>query len=231
MRALKDLLKEYVDEHQSQSLSTAVYYVLLQRIISFDMLPDSQLLVSQLAQDMGVSMTPVREALVKLSENGLVVIEKGKKARVSNFNWDDYNNLHYFRCAIDSLAAEQVAMLGNADDIAVLRRICDEMKEQYAKLDEDPNVLTELSRLDMEFHTEMVKASHLPHLIELHEQIIPRATFFRQFFHPKMTEPYKFPDLHSNIVYTFKHCDPRSVVDTVRFHYRAGSHLKLFSEL
>lgn len=231
MEELKSLLEIYTEEHPAQSLSTAVYYVLLQRIISFDMLPDSQLIVSTLAQDMGVSMTPVREALQKLSENGLVVIEKGKKARVSNFNWDDYNNLHYFRCAIDSLAAEQVAILHNMDDIAVLRRICDDMKVAYARLDEDPDAITELARLDMEFHREMVRASHVPNLIELHEQIIPRATFFRQFFHPKMTEPYKFPDLHSNIVYTFKHCDPRSVVDTVRFHYRAGSHIKLFSEL
>lgn len=231
MSELKKRLDEYTAEHPDEALSNAVYYVLLKQIISFEILPDSKLLVSHMAQELGVSMTPVREALAKLSEDGLVVIDKGKKACVSNFNWDDYNNLHYFRCALDSLAAEQVCILGNRDDIARLRGICDEMKEQYAMLDENPDVLTTLAKLDMDFHYQMVLASHLPLLIEQYENILPRATFFRQFFHPKMSEPYKFPDIHSNIVYTFKHCDPRSVVDTVRFHYRAGSHLKLFSEL
>ena len=59
-------------EYKKESVVNQIYDLLKEQIITIRMVPGQLLLVQQLAIDLGVSRTPVREALIRLKEEGLV---------------------------------------------------------------------------------------------------------------------------------------------------------------
>ena len=64
-------------------LSNEVYNTLKQKILDFNLVPGQLLMVQEQANEMGISRTPVREAMVRLREEGMLTEATGGKFRVS----------------------------------------------------------------------------------------------------------------------------------------------------
>jgi DNA-binding GntR family transcriptional regulator len=84
--------------------SEHAYDALRARILSGQLAPGSTFSQVQLAQQLGISRTPLREAVRRLQSEGLVRSEHNRRVRVSPLSTRDFEQLYTMRIALDSLA-------------------------------------------------------------------------------------------------------------------------------
>ena len=85
----------------SQSLPSEVYTTLKKKIINFELMPGQLLIVQDVAKEFNMSRTPVREAMVRLRGEGLLIDSTGRKFKVSNISWDFICGLYQARKLIE----------------------------------------------------------------------------------------------------------------------------------
>ncbi|KMK64947.1 GntR family transcriptional regulator [Puniceibacterium sp. IMCC21224] len=96
-------------------------------IIEGDYTPGADLNSVDLSQRYSTSRTPVREALMLLEKEGLVVIPPRRRPRVVGFEVKDVREIYRTRCALLEFIAADVARKATTEDIAALEKICDRM--------------------------------------------------------------------------------------------------------
>lgn len=142
---MQDQLKAVVDEYLP--LRDVVFQTLRQAILKGELEPGERLMEIQLAERLGVSRTPVREAIRKLELEGLVVMIPRKGAEVASITEKNVRDVLEVRKALEELAVTLA---------------CQRMDEsQFGKFDEQNSVFeealktgdfTEIARQDIDFH-------------------------------------------------------------------------------
>lgn len=94
-------------------------------ILAGSLLPGERLLEDRLAEQLGVSRNPVREAIRALEGTGLVEVVPRRGAYVANLDPDQAHQLLELRSVIEAYAAERAARLRTDADLAVLRDCID----------------------------------------------------------------------------------------------------------
>src|SRR5437588_5950231 len=112
---------ELVLEHKPESLTDVVYETIREAIINRVIAPGSRLTEAALADQLNVSKTPVREALLKLRQIGLVEPNGRRGGRVTLPSRSSIQHAYEARRALESFAAEIVAERGSAPDIKLIR--------------------------------------------------------------------------------------------------------------
>lgn len=118
------------------TLAREAYARLRDAIISGELAPDEPLSEVALAARLGISRTPVREALARLADDGLVVAQTGRGARVSGISLTDINDLFEVREALEVLAA-QLASRNLRGGPADLEQLIDQF-EPFESTDGEP---------------------------------------------------------------------------------------------
>ncbi|OHB44381.1 MAG: hypothetical protein A2178_03420 [Planctomycetes bacterium GWC2_49_10] len=108
-----------------------IYETLLKQILDHKLKPGERLVEEQLGRDLGVSRTPLRDAINALAKDGFVKIEPRRGASVREFQLKDLIELYDIRMALEGLAAKLAA--GNIDH-SVLERLGNEFKENDVRL-------------------------------------------------------------------------------------------------
>lgn len=111
-----------VDLHYTRPLGEIVYETLREAIIKQTLRPGERLMEQDLAEEMGVSRTPVREAIRKLELEGYVVMIPRKGAYVAGLSIKDINNVFEMRGALESLAAGLAASRATQEEIEQMER-------------------------------------------------------------------------------------------------------------
>jgi DNA-binding GntR family transcriptional regulator len=132
-----------------------------------DFPPGSQLTESGLAADLGVSRGPLREAMQRLTQEGLLVSYRNRGLFVITMDDDDIRDMYVARTAVERAALEQV-ILRRPDDAAQTLTAAVQEMELYA---DDPNG-PQIADADMAFHHELVELAGSPRLSRLHETIL-----------------------------------------------------------
>src|SRR6185503_356692 len=136
---------------RNKSLGKEVLDRLRNAILTGQLAEGTPLPEAQTAGKLGVSRVPVREALVELERHGLVEFDPHGRAGVRTFTEEDVREIHTLRSTLQTMAARlAAAKLTDAD----LQRL-DAILERAAMTRD----LTEFSRLDTEFHDEIVVIS------------------------------------------------------------------------
>ena len=104
-----------------QSVTDRVYVELRERILAGDLEPDERLHQEALSAELGVSRTPVREALGRLASDGLVELLPNRGARVAETSSDDMAASYDARLVIEPAAARLAAEHRNPAQIAAMR--------------------------------------------------------------------------------------------------------------
>jgi DNA-binding GntR family transcriptional regulator len=104
------------------------YAVLREAIVSNILKPGTRLRADELARKLGVSKTPVREALRKLQAEDLITLQPGNALTVKAISEEQLFEMYYTREALEGMAARLAAENAGQIEVAKLRAIHDEMK-------------------------------------------------------------------------------------------------------
>jgi DNA-binding GntR family transcriptional regulator len=137
-----------------QPLKQEIYDALHRQIIAGKYRPGDWLRQDDIATQMGVSMTPVREALDLLVSSGLAERVPYRGVRVREMSAKDIADAYGLRLILEALTAREAALHIHLDQISRLEKIMVEMKKQV-KLNEMPKE----RQLSREFHSLIAEAS------------------------------------------------------------------------
>ena len=152
---MENLTKLNLDEYKP--LRDVVFENLREAIVEGRLKPGQRLMEVQLAEQLGVSRTPVREAIRKLELEGLVVMLPRKGAYVANMSLKDLIDVLEIRASLEGLAASLAAERITDEDIKKLESIVEEFKDGI----NESNVEA-LLRKDVEFHECIFKSTNNP---------------------------------------------------------------------
>lgn len=152
-----------------RSIENEIISRLRAAIVSGQFPPGAHLNESEIAKQMEVSRIPIREAIKKLEQEGLVVRQPNKGVDVISFTEQDVRETFSLRARLESMAFEWAIPNITNEDMAQLRALVTEQETAIAERSYD-----ELARLDMRFHELIcLKAGHsrlLKIWYELHAQ-------------------------------------------------------------
>jgi DNA-binding GntR family transcriptional regulator len=118
-----------------QTMQEAVVAHIRNLILSGQLVPGQRLLQEELAEELGVSRTPIREALQRLAHEGLVSISSFKGASVARFSGSDLLELYSVRIALESYAAYLAAQNITDAELGQLENLMKEMGEAFQDKD------------------------------------------------------------------------------------------------
>ncbi len=153
-------------------LREIVFESMREAIIGGVLKPGERLMEIQLAEEMGVSRTPVREAIRKLELEGLVVMIPRKGAYVAEVSLKDLANVFEIRAALEGLAASLAAERVTDDEVEKMERLL-LYKEGENQTIEDI-VIT-----DTDFHAMVYNASRNERLVQMLENLREQIQRFR----------------------------------------------------
>lgn len=110
------------------SMRDQIYEALRESIMKNNYMPGAMLPIDKLAEDFGVSATPVREALVRLEAEGLVTLVPNKGAMVTDIETKDIRNNWEMRLLLEPYAAAKSCLLIPENDLFALRKEIEDMK-------------------------------------------------------------------------------------------------------
>lgn len=173
-------------------------------VISGALKPRERLMEIQLAEELGVSRTPIREALRKLELEGFIVMVPRKGAYVADFSFKDIADVYEIRAALEGLAAGLAAERITDEELENMERLLAEKAEAIVQRDMD-----KLVEVDTKFHEIIYQASRNKRLwaiiSNLREQI-QRCRTTSLAFPGRMQ---KSLEEHRNIVEAIQSRDPQ----------------------
>lgn len=130
-----------------------VHTWLRRQIIGLELAPGEPLSEAEIGSRLGVSRTPVREALILLAEEGLVEVFPQRGSFVGPIRYEDVVSAQFVREAIECSSLEQGGALVSAGDVAELRALI--VRQHEAEHAEDAAAFFDL---DEEFHLRLMRA-------------------------------------------------------------------------
>lgn len=157
-----------------QPLREVVCETLREAIRTGVLKPGERLMEIQLAEELGVSRTPVREAIRKLELEGYVIMMPRRGTYVANLSIRDVNEVFEIRTSLDSLASGLAAERITDEELERLERLLVLIGEYIEENDMDKIVET-----DMEFHDLLYQASRNTRLVGIIFNLREQLTRFR----------------------------------------------------
>ena len=150
-----------LERMNARSLADRARDMIRNAIFEGRMAPDEMLTIEHIAEELGISRTPVREALKALESDGIVKLLPNKGAVVQRFDRAEIQDRYTVRAALEGLAGE-LACKNKADQLAMeLARNCTTLAQLLATTDRDDlRAVSELVRLNSEFHDAILAAAN-----------------------------------------------------------------------
>ncbi len=155
-------------------LRDEVFFTLRDRILKGELSPGDRLMEIPLAEKLGVSRTPVREAIRLLEREGLAITIPRRGAQVARMTEKDLSDVLEVREALDELAAEKACKNMNDEIIEKLSAAMDEFKR--AARSDDIKVIVEA---DEAFHHIIYEAADNPRLLSIVDNLKEQMYRFR----------------------------------------------------
>ncbi|MEM8582056.1 MAG: GntR family transcriptional regulator [Pseudomonadota bacterium] len=143
----------------------AAYRAIRSQIVSGALAEGERLTEKRLSKDLGLSRTPIREAIGRLILEGFVDRQSGYTTRVAHFPEDEIAQIFEIRCILEAYSARRAAKNATPEDIEELRSVHSQMqKHTPPRTDHDYKVLTEANEV---FHRIILRAAQSPRLTAL----------------------------------------------------------------
>lgn len=176
-------------------LRDVVFNTLREAILRGELKPGERLMELQLASKLGVSRTPIREAIRMLEQEGLAVTIPRKGAEVAKMTEKDMEDVLQVRDALDELAASIACEQITAEELEELKRAMREFEESTKTRD-----VKRIAEVDVKFHDIIYKATRNPKLENILNNLREQMYRYRVEY---LKDEKNFPILikeHSEIV-------------------------------
>ena len=151
-----------VNMNEYLPLRDVVFNTLRQAILKGELKPGERLMEIALAERLGVSRTPIREAMRKLEQEGLVVMIPRRGAQVANITEKDLNDVLEVRIALENVAIEKACARMTEEEMRRLWLAAKEFEHTIAE-----GNLVKLAEADVAFHEVIYQASDNKRLIQV----------------------------------------------------------------
>lgn len=158
-----------------KTMQEIVYSTIREAIQTGKYAPGRRLVADELAQELGTSRMPVREALRRLEVTGLVSIAPHRGAVVSQLSAREIVEIYHIRAVLEGLAARLAVAHLRREDFERLTALV----EQMAAADPSPRERARLLRANHDFHRILWRAAAAPRLTELLENLYDASHRFR----------------------------------------------------
>ena len=176
-----------VNMNEYLPLRDVVFNTLRQAILRGELKPGERLMEIQLAKKLGVSRTPIREAIRKLELEGLVLMIPRKGAEVAEITEKNMRDVLEVRKALEELAVQLACEKITDEEIEEMKKAAEEFKMILKSKD-----ITEIAEADVRFHDIIYMATDNQKLIHLLNKLREQMYRYR-------VEYLKNPDVHEQL--------------------------------
>ncbi|MBQ5918402.1 MAG: GntR family transcriptional regulator [Lachnospiraceae bacterium] len=194
-------------------LRDVVFNTLRNAILTGELSPGERLMEIKLADKLGVSRTPIREAIRKLELEGLVVNTPRKGAEVANISAEDLRDVLEVRRSLEVLAIRLACDKMTEETLELLHENIDAFKHSI-----DAKATSDIASVDVSFHDIIYKSTGNNRLIQILNNISEQMYRYR-FEYIKNKEAWnRLVEEHMNIYEAIKNRDKELAVKSILLH-------------
>jgi DNA-binding GntR family transcriptional regulator len=201
---------------------------LREMVFNGELSPGSNHYEADLADQLGMSRTPVREAALTMQAQGLVEVQPRRGVRILPISAADMADIYDVLCELESLAAARAAERGyTSDDLRVAQSCIDDMDTALSNQDR-----TAWARADDRFHTELVRLSGNARVVEVVARYTDQVRRARMMTLPLRPLPVKSNEDHRAVLFAIESGNAERARALHRTHRQEASTLltRLISE-
>jgi len=206
---------------RNKSLYEQTYQALRASILSGELLPGERLVETQLAEQLQVSRTPIREAIRQLQRDNLVTADSNGGLRVTTISIVDVAQLYDCRIALEQLSVQEACQQATADQLEQLEHLVIQAEKQFSQ-PAAKSYSSQMLDLDYKFHHLIAESSHNRWLITLLEQVFDKMALLRTqttYHNPTVLE---IRDEHRQIFTAIAQRDIAPAVAAIKTHLTAS---------
>jgi len=184
--------------------------------------PGDRLPERHLVDELGVSRTPVREALRRLNAEGLVTFEPNRGARVLRIDPEDISDLFELGLSLESYAVGLAAQRAEPSDIAEMEIILADIENVVSQ--SDGEIRPAYTELDLLFHSHLVSCAKNSRLTSLTRQVVGMPALVNIYAHYEHAHYVRSCRQHREILDAVKARDGEWASAAMRSHILSGKH-------
>lgn len=204
------------DDLQPVSRETTASFIagqIRQGIMNGTFPPGTQLGEADLANRFEVSRGPLREAMQRLVQEGLLHSERHRGLFVTTLETDDILDVYLARAAVERSAVSEIVRHATADD---LQPLDDAVAHMDAAVQEGE--WSALADADLEFHEQLVAASHSVRLVRMNSTLLVETRMCLSVLEPLYVFPIDIADEHRGILGALRERDERTALKLLEGH-------------
>lgn len=199
-----------------KALKENAYQLIKNRIIYCKMMPGDDISEEYIAQELGISRTPVREALLQLEKENFVDIYPRKGTFVSQISLQDIYEIFEIRQIIECYAAKVVCKQISPKKLNYYRK---KFIKEFGNFNDDLDDYSKWMEIDREFHTYIVNATQNSNLIQIFVNIFDRHQRARYLLASKIPNRVQSSvDEHIQLIDAIIECDEDKINEAVTLH-------------
>ena len=200
-------------EDSRDSLVNYVYDYVLDMMLTQQIKCGERVPETMIAEKLGISRTPIREALRRLASAGVIRIYPKRFAEVITFSEQSIKDLGFIRVMLDTIAAQLAILNGSNAEFASLKEITDQCMRKAEQGD-----IVAMVNFDCEFHMKLASIAGNPFLIEMQKDVYLKVKLLLCTTDRQMEDRIKSLEHHYGIIDCLFKRDTEGVIRVIYTH-------------
>lgn len=206
-------MDKYMLNESELPLRDVVFRTLRRQILMGELKPGERLMEVKLTKRLGVSRTPVREAIHMLETEGLAKVVPRRGATVSDITEEDLQDVLEVRCALEELAVELACNRRTEEDIFNIKKAGRAFVEATRS-----GSISEMAERDVEFHNHIFDSTGNKRLIQLVGNLSERMYRYRIEYLKNKAVYEGLIKEHNDIIRCIENNAPNEAREAIRKH-------------
>lgn len=212
--------EEIFEKIESKDLAYIVYIQLKKAITTKSLEPDERIDINVLSEQLGVSRTPIKDAISRLSNEGLVTVRPKKGTYVTPFTIEDMLELIPIRCWLETGYCHEIVNHMPHKNMHRLEEIIQTSEEMLENKEEFNYFL--YNELDGKFHEELIKVTGNKKLLQVYRSLNFHSQVARFYYQSYEEKLMRGQEEHRVILNAIKKKDVELFEKSMRQHIMDG---------